>query len=596
MKYLIAFASLILFISCGGRLSKSVDQSAGVDDRFAQFVQNHYDQRMALFPLESTSNGETRYNDLLYPSFTDGFIAKTHAFYTNTLDTLHSFNRDSLAENEKISYDYLREYVTMLDKNLSFKGNLIPTDQIWGTNLLLGQWATGDATQPFATVKDYDNWLKRMNALGGWLDSAIVYFRKGIRANYTLPRPLVRSMIPQYEYMVTSDAKSNLFYGPLTKFPASFSADDKNRLIEAYTNAINTVIIPAYSRMASFLEHEYLPNARSTTNGISSLSDGAERYKLLVRLQTTTDKTPDEIYNIGLAEVSRIRGLMEKIKDSVGFKGDLKAFFHFVSTDPQFTPYKTPEDVLNAFRAIQLKIEPGLPRLFSKFPKTPFVIRRTESFREASASAEYNASPDNVRPGIFYVPIVDAKSFNITSGMQSLFLHEAIPGHHFQISLQQENKELPLMRRYDAVSNAYVEGWALYCESLGEELNVYDNPYQYFGSLGDEMHRAIRLVVDVALHTKGMTREHAIAYMMDNEQISEQGATAEIERYIAGPGQALGYKMGQLKIIELRNKYQQLLGDKFSIKDFHTEFLKDGSMPLTVLESKMDRWAAALKK
>ena len=595
MKSICLFACVVMLLSCGDRAGDS--SNAGTSETsFASFIDNYYRQRMAISPMESTMNGETQYNDKLYPSFTDSFVANTHQFYTRTLDTLHSFDREKLNENDKISYDYLNEYVTLLDKNLSFHTNWIPTDQIWGLHLVMGQWATGDGAQPFKTVKDYDNWLKRMQAFGPWIDSAIVYFKKGIAQNYTLPKPLVRSMIPQFEFMVTNDAASNLYYSPLKKFPATFTDEEKKRLTNEYTAAIDSILVPTYRRMATFLKNEYLPAARSSTIGISALSDGAEQYKLLVRLQTTTAKTPDEIYNIGLSEVKRIRGLMEKIKDSVGFKGDIREFFRFVNTDPQFTPYKTPEEVLNAFRSIQQRIEPGLPALFSKFPKTPFEIRRTEAFREASASAEYMASPDNKKPGIFYVPIIDATKFNTTSGMQSLFLHEAIPGHHFQISLQKENNDLPLMRRNDPVSNAYVEGWALYCESLGQQLKVYDNPYQYFGSLGDEMHRAIRLVVDVALHTKGMTREEAIAYMMDNEQISEQGATAEIERYISGPGQALGYKMGQLKIIELRNKYQQLLGDKFSIQDFHTEFLKDGSMPLTVLESKMDRWANSVKK
>jgi uncharacterized protein (DUF885 family) len=314
-----------------------------------------------------------------------------------------------------------------------------------------------------------------------------------------------------------------------------------------------------------------------------------------VRMNTTTEKTPDEIYNIGLSEVARIRKEMETIKDEVGFKGDLKAFFEYLKNDHKFTPYKTPEDVLNAFRKIQGRIEPHLKEMFGHFPKTPFEIRQTEAFRAESASAEYNASPDGIKPGIFYVPILDAKKFNITSGMESLFLHEAIPGHHFQISLQRENKELPEIRQHDVFSNAYIEGWALYCESMGKELGLYQDPYQHMGGLGDEMHRAIRLVVDVAIHTKSMSREDAIKYMMDNEPISEQGATAEIERYMSGGGQALGYKIGALKIRELRTKYEKELGPKFKLSDFHDELLKDGSMPLTTLENKMQRWADSKK-
>lgn len=596
MRILVVMLILSGFIACKNKPSKSEAPVSDGDHSFDQFLENYYQQRMALFPVESTVNGETAYNDKLYPEFTDSYRARLSEFYQKTLDTLHAFKRDALDENRKISYDFLDDYVTLLKTDLGFHYNRIPTDQMWGVNLLLGQWASGDGAQPFRTVNDYENWEKRMQGLSVWIDSAIVYFRKGIAEKYTLPKPLVRSMIPQYEFMVTRDAASNLFYGPVTKFPASFSEGDRQRLTKEYTEHINSYIIPAYRRMAEFLKNEYLPNARETTTGISALPDGAERYKLMVRLQTTTNKTPEEIYNIGLSEVKRIQGEMERVKDSVGFKGDLKAFFHYLNTDKKFMPYKTPDDVLNAFRAIQKKIEPNLNQLFSTFPKTPFEIRRTEAFREKSASAEYNTSPDGIKPGIFYVPIIDATQFNTTSGMQSLFLHEAIPGHHFQLSLQKENKSLPKIRQNDQLSNAYIEGWALYAESLGIPLKVYDDPYQYFGSLGDEMHRAIRLVVDVALHTKGMTREQAIDYMMANEQISRQGATAEIERYISGPGQALGYKMGQLKIIELRNKYQQMLGASFSIKAFHDALLKDGSMPLTVLESKMDRWAESQKK
>ncbi|MDB5200399.1 MAG: hypothetical protein JWO92_2362 [Chitinophagaceae bacterium] len=286
---------------------------------------------------------------------------------------------------------------------------------------------------------------------------------------------------------------------------------------------------------------------------------------------------------------------MERIKDSVGFKGDLKAFFEYMKNDKKFMPYKTPGEVLNAFGNIQKRIDPNLKTMFGRSPKTPFEIRQTEAFRAASASAEYNqGSPDGSRPGIFYIPIVNATTFNTTSGMESLFLHEAIPGHHYQISLQQENESLPKFRRF-AWYGAMGEGWALYCESLGKELGLYTDPYQYLGALGDEIHRAIRLVVDVGIHLKGMTREEAIKYMMENEAINEQGATAEIERYMAIPGQALSYKIGSLKIRELREKYKKQLGSKFNLAAFHDELLKDGVMPLDVMESKMDAWANRLK-
>lgn len=396
------------------------------------------------------------------------------------------------------------------------------------------------------------------------------------------------------ESMVVSDPAKSLFYTPVTNFPKSFTDADKKRLTDDYKKAILTVVVPTYKGLADYLKNQYLPHTRSTS-GYSAIPDGPGMYKYLVKQQTTTDKTPEEIYQLGLKEVARIRGEMDSIKNKVGFKGDLKSFFEYMKTDPKFTPYKTPKQVLDAFENIHQRMKPNLEKMFSHVPKTPFEIRQTEAFRAASASAEYNqGSADGTRPGIFYVPILDATKFNITSGMESLFLHEAIPGHHYQISLTQENTSLPKFRRFGG-DNAYVEGWALYCESLGKELGLFADPYQHMGALGDEIHRAIRLVVDVAIHTKGMTREQAIKYMTDNEQISEEGATAEIERYMAIPAQALGYKIGALKIRELRTRAANQLGSKFNVAEFHNQILKDGSMPLSVLETKIDAWIATQK-
>ncbi|HWW41883.1 DUF885 domain-containing protein, partial [Pedobacter sp.] len=399
----------------------------------------------------------------------------------------------------------------------------------------------------------------------------------------------VVKMYPQMYSMVVSDPKKSLFYGPVTNFPKDFSEADKKRFTESYSKAILNEIVPSYKKMGDFLKNEYLPKAR-TTSGLSALPGGKAMYTYLVRQQTTTTKSPEEIYQTGLKEVARIKNQMDSIRNKVGFKGDLHAFFEYMRNDPKFMPYKTPKQVLDAFEDIHKRMEPNLKKMFNHVPKTPFEIRQTEAFRAASASAEYNqGSADGKRPGIFYVPILDAAKFNITSGMESLFLHEAIPGHHYQISLTQENTSLPKFRRF-GMHNAYVEGWALYCESLGKELGLYTDPYQHMGALGDEMHRAIRLVVDVAIHTKNMTREQAIKYMMDNEAINEQGATAEIERYMSIPAQALGYKIGAMKIRELRNRYEKELGAKFNLAEFHNQVLKDGSLPLSVFENKMDNW------
>jgi uncharacterized protein (DUF885 family) len=475
-------------------------------------------------------------------------------------------------------------------EGLSFHDNYIPFQQFWGLPLTMGQLGSGDGFQPFKTEKDYTNWLARATVFGAWADSAIVYFKKGIAANYVLPAALVKKMIPQMEGMVVANAKQSLFYTPINKMPNSLVAQ-KDSLAIQYEQLITNTLVPAYKKLAIFLKNEYLPKARATTGIYDVGAEGINYYKYLVRQQTTTDKTTDEIFNTGLAEVKRIRAEMEKVKAAVKFTGSLNDFFEFMKTDKQFTPYTTPQEVLNAFAAIQKKIDPTLKNLFGRTPKTAFEIRQTEAFRAATASAEYNqGSADGKRPGIFYVPILDATKFNTTSGMESLFLHEAIPGHHYQVSLQQENNLLPSFRRFSWYG-AYGEGWALYCESLGKELGCYTDAYQYMGALGDEIHRAIRLVVDVAMHAGRMTREDAIQYMMENEPISEQGAIAEVERYMAIPAQALSYKIGALKIKELREKYAKQLGTKFNLAKFHDEFLKDGCMPLQVIEQKMDDWA-----
>lgn len=587
--YVLTMATLI-----GCQSDKKDQATATSNSDFATVLDNYYEQRLKLFPVEATFQGDNRYNDQLPNDISQAFLNETKTFYTNTLNKLKGFDREKLSDEDKISYDILKREMELQLEQYPFHQEEMPFNQFTGNTLGFGQLGSGEGAQPFKTVKDYDDWLKRVSAFAVWGDTAIANFRRGMATGRVLPKALVVKMIPQMTDLVVSDPTQSLFYGPIKNLPSSFSASDKERLTTAYKKAITEQIVPTYRKLGAFLKDEYMPKAR-TTSGIDAIPQGPELYTYLVKTWTTTNDTPEQIHQIGLKEVARIRGEMEKVKTQVGFKGSLNEFFTHLKTDKQFYPYKTPKDVLNAFNGILAKIEPNLKKYFTTTPKSKFEVRQTEKFREASASAEYNqASADGSRPGIFYVPIPDATKFNVTSGMESLFLHEAIPGHHYQISLQQENTGLPKFRRF-AWYGAYGEGWALYCESLGKELGIYTDPYQYMGALGDEMHRAIRLVVDTGLHTKHMTREQAIKYMMDNEPIAEEGAVAEIERYMAIPGQALSYKIGALKIRELRSKYEQQMGDKFSLAAFHDEFLKDGCMPLDVLERKMDAWAEKQK-
>ena len=582
------FAGLILMISCKKSDIALPKSEANIDS----IASKYYEGYLKMYPLEATMQGDSRYNDLLSNNISSEFISKEIEFYTETQKKLKSIEYDDLSDEQKTVYDVL-DY-TLKDKieRYAYHPELLPFSQFEGLPLDFPLLGSAEGNQPFKTTKDYDNWLKRIDAFVIWMNTAEKNFREGMKQNVVLPKKLVVKMIPQMhsEEIITEDFDKNIFYGPIKKMPKNFSAKDKEKYKILYQEAISSKIIPAYQKMGDFLEKEYLPKARNT-DGINALPNGKNIYEYYAKSWTTTNKTPEEINKIGLQQVAMLRAEMEKVKTQLGFKGSLEQFLTSLKTDKKAMPYKTPEEVIAAFNGILKKIEPKLPTMFTKFPKTPFEIRRTEKFREASASAEYKqGTPDGKRPGIFYTPIPDATKYNVTNGFESLFLHEAIPGHHYQVSLQQENTEIPKFMRFGWFG-AYGEGWAHYTETLGPEFGLYTDPYQKMGYLSDQMLRAVRLVVDTGIHTGKMTREEAIKYYLSNISDSEEGATAAIERYMAIPGQALGYKIGSLKILELRAKYQKQLGNKFNLAKFHDEILNQGCLPLSVLERKMELWA-----
>ena len=582
------FAGLILMISCKKSDIALPKSEANIDS----IASKYYEGYLKMYPLEATMQGDSSYNDLLSNNISSEFISKEIEFYTETQKKLKSIEYDDLSDEQKTVYDVL-DY-TLKDKieRYAYHPELLPFSQFEGLPLDFPLLGSAEGNQPFKTTQDYDNWLKRIDAFVIWMNTAEKNFREGMKQNVVLPKKLVVKMIPQMhsEEIITEDFDKNIFYGPIKKMPKNFSAKDKEKYKILYQEAISSKIIPAYQKMGDFLEKEYLPKARNT-DGINAIPNGKNIYEYYAKSWTTTNKTPEEINKIGLQQVAMLRAEMEKVKTQLGFKGSLEQFLTSLKTDKKAMPYKTPEEVIAAFNGILKKIEPKLPSMFSKFPKTPFEIRRTEKFREASASAEYKqGTPDGKRPGIFYTPIPDATKYNVTNGFESLFLHEAIPGHHYQVSLQQENTEIPKFMRFGWFG-AYGEGWAHYCETLGPEFGLYTDPYQKMGYLSDQMLRAVRLVVDTGIHTGKMTREEAIKYYLSNISDSEEGATAAIERYMAIPGQALGYKIGSLKILELRAKYQKQLGNKFNLAKFHDEILNQGCLPLSVLERKMELWA-----
>ncbi len=470
----------------------------------------------------------------------------------------------------------------------------MPLNQMSGLPMDLAVYGSGTGPQPFVTAKDYDRFLARLRLFPRWADGAIDMMRAGMARGVTLPRPAMAKVVPQLRGIVTANLTDNIFWAPVAAMPTEISPKDRERIRVAYAAALTNEVLPAYTRLADFIERNYLPAAR-TTVGWVDLPDGQAWYRWRIRGATTMDMPADEIHRLGLAEVARIRGEMLTVKSQVGFKGDLDAFFKFLEEDPQF--YFTSEDeLLDAYRGVKRRIDALLPKLFADFPKADYEIRPVEEFRAASAAgASYQApSADGKRPGIFYINTHNLKA-QPRFGLETLSLHEASPGHHFQIAIQQELTDLPRFRRFNGYVS-YAEGWALYAESLGKELGVFTDPYQWYGRLSDEMLRAMRLVVDTGLHAKGWTREQAIQYMLDNSSLAESDVIAEVERYIVWPGQALGYKLGQLHISALRARAQAQLGASFSVREFHSKVLRDGAVPMNVLTAMVDRWIASKQR
>ncbi|MCH3882490.1 DUF885 domain-containing protein [Tenacibaculum aquimarinum] len=587
------FAISLVLVSCKNETSNEA-KTISENTEFNQLLKDYNEGKLVLNPINATYAGDNRFNDQFPNTLSKEYQLKTKDFYTVYKAKLNDFKDDSLTESQQMSKAVLDWDCDMALAQNSFKNDaLMPINQMWTINLTMGQLASGSSAQPFKTVQDYENWLGRLDGFYSWMQTAIKNMHQGVKEGYVLPTSLIKKVIPQFKGLAKTKTTEHLFYAPIKNFPDSFSADDKKELTRKYTNMLDDKLIPIFNSMHTFLSTKYLKAGRKSS-GIGSIPDGITYYKHAIKNYTTTNMTANEIHKLGLSEVSRILSEMKKVKTQVGFKGSLKDFFNFVRENKELMPYKNPKEILDNFNAIHEKMKPQLEKLFGNKPKTPFVVKQTEKFREASASAEYNpGSLDGTRPGVFYTPIPDASKYNVFSD-EALFLHEAIPGHHYQISLTQENQDLPDFRKTLWYS-AYGEGWALYTENLGKELGLYTDPYQYFGMLGMEMHRAIRLVVDTGMHAKGWSREKAIQYSLENEAESEASIISEIERYMANPGQALSYKIGQLKIRELRAKAKKQMGNKFDIREFHNQVLETGCIPLALLEAKIDKWIANTK-
>jgi uncharacterized protein (DUF885 family) len=568
--------------------AKATDTRQQLDALF----ESYFEDNLRANPLLATYIGDHRYDDQLPNSIGPQYLAASRALNQKYLAAIRALDPGSLSPADRISYDiflYEREREARGER---FPFHLLPINQAGSLLTVMPALGSGTNAQPFETVADYERWLQRLDGLAVWMDQAVVNMREGATKGVVQPRAVMEKVLGQLDAMAVPQAQDSQYFAPIRSFPAHFSAADRERLTAEYTRMLDATLLPAYRRLRDFVRDEYLPQSRSSV-AWTALPDGQAWYAYYVQEHTTTNLTPDEIHALGLGEVKRILGEMDDVRQQVGFKGDLEAFFTFLETDPQFY-FTQGSDLLDGYRVLKTRIDAALPQLFSVFPRADYEVREVEAFRAQSAAGAYYQQPsaDGSRPGVFYVNTYNLKA-QPRFGMETLSLHEASPGHHFQVSIQQELEGVPRFRRFGGDYTAYVEGWALYAESLGKELGLFTDPYQWYGRLNDEQLRAMRLVVDTGLHAKGWTREQAIKFMLDNSTMAESDVVSEVERYIAWPGQALGYKVGDLRIQGLRHKAEQALGPKFDLRDFHREVLSDGAVPMDVLEAKVERWIAA---
>jgi uncharacterized protein (DUF885 family) len=572
--------------------------SASPEDAKLQRLFHESDEAsLRLTPIMALFRGDTRYAGQVGDFYTDKLEAQRKANLERDLAALKAIDRTKLTPVDRIAYDVFRS-----GAETDLKGfapaflkldRAMPITHFSGIQTFYPDVASGKGAAPFKTVEDYENNLKRNAQYAQILDRVVARFRTGLAEGIVEPKLVVRNMIGQFDALIAEGVEGSTFYAPVKTFPASIPAAEQARLRAAYAAQVKDVLIPAHTRIRDFLRDTYLPKARDTV-GLSALPGGAAYYEYLIEQQTTLPQKAEDVHRLGLSEVARILGEMEKQKAAVGFKGDLPAFFTYLRTEPRFQP-KSAEEVRADYEAIGKRVASRIPEQFSLVPKAPLEIRPVPAFREKgdAAGSYQQGTPDGSRPGIFFYNTYDLKN-RYKWGEETLYLHEAVPGHHFQISLAQENAALPAFMRFGG-NTAYVEGWALYAETLWKELGVESDPYQRMGGLNDEMLRAMRLVVDTGIHAKGWTRDQAIKYMTDNSPMPFSDATAEVERYIANPGQALAYKTGALTIQRLKRKAQVELGAKFDPRAFHAAVLDTGALPMTVLEKKIDDWIAAQK-
>ncbi|WP_371186564.1 DUF885 family protein [Thalassotalea maritima] len=596
--------SLLLLTSCSNEEAQPVQQispaaaeatsTESISQQLAQLFDDYFNDSLALNPVSAVYLGDYQYNDRFNPPISKESIAAKLALEKKYLAKLASIDAAKLSGQDLLSYQIFERDRKLNIKGFEFNGYMLPLNQMYGVHNSFAALSSGQSAQPFNTIKDYQDFVKRAHGFTDYMDSAIAAMREGMQKGMVLPKAIVAKVIPQMRAHQVDNIEDSVFWGPVTMLAdKSFSADEKQQIENDYRQLISNTLIPTFTKFAEFLENEYMPVARDSV-GLSALPNGEAWYQHQIEVNTTLPLSAAELHEYGKQEVARILSEMNKVKQQVNFDGDLPAFFEFLKTDPQFY-WNNEQDVVDAYVAIRDKIDARLPKLFEVFPKANYEVRPVEAFRAtSSAGASYQApAPDGSRPGIFYINTHNLKA-QPKFILETLSIHEASPGHHFQISIQQEVKGLPKFRKFGGYT-VFVEGWALYAESLGKEIGMFTDPYQWYGRLSDEQLRAMRLVVDTGLHAFGWTREQAIQYMVDNSSLALSDITSEVERYISIPGQALAYKTGQRAIRDMRNKAEAQLGDKFDIRKFHTQILTDGALPMPVLAKKIDAWIDSQK-
>ena len=552
------------------------------NERFIQYLESDWEKTLINNPLFASYTGDKRFNDKINPITIDQFN-KDRNLDLESLAKLNKINPDKLSDDNKLNYN-LKKFDIESDLNLSqFPIYYLRLNQRGGIQSF---YETGNRLV-YQSKKDYYDWLSRLEQFSENILTFLDINKQGLKNGYTQPKLVTRGVIAQIDAIINSDIESNPYLKVFLQADENILAPiEKEELIDKARSLIINEINPAYEELNNFLKNDYLVNSRDSI-GIKDIPDGKQYYEELARHYTTTDLTPDEIHDIGLKEIERIRGEMEEIIKSVNWDGDFNSFLNYLRTSPRFY-YDNPDDLFDAYLIMSKTIDPLLPKLFNVFPRAPYGVIPIPSESAPFTTTAYYNSPSPGRPGYFYANLYKPDS-RPKYEIPVLTVHEAVPGHHFQISIAQELENVPTFRKYQGIT-AFVEGWGLYSEELGEYINLYDDPYDKFGQLTYDMWRAIRLVVDTGMHYKDWTREDAINLFIENSAKSILDIENEVDRYIAWPGQALAYKIGQLKILELRERAETELGDKYDIKDFHDEVLKRGSLPLDLLEYYIDEW------